>query len=43
MNKTGTRELDKTNKLLTHFTDALGYAVEWEYPIIKPTLGAIPR
>ena len=43
VNKTGTREIDKTNKLLTHFTDALGYAVEWEYPIIKPTLGAIPR
>jgi len=42
-NKQGTRDIDKSNKLLTHATDALGYAVEWLYPIIKPTLGAIDR
>ena len=42
-NKQGTRDIDKTNKLLTHMTDALGYAISWEYPIIKPTLGAIAR
>ena len=42
-NKQGTRDIDKSNKLLTHMTDALGYAIEWEYPIIKPTLGAIDR
>ena len=42
-NNQGTRDIDKTNKLLTHMTDALGYAISWEYPIIKPTLGAIER
>ena len=42
-NKHGTRDIDKSNKLLTHMTDALGYAIEWEFPIIKPTLGAIER
>ena len=42
-NKQGTRDIDKSNKLLTHMTDALGYAIEWEFPIIKPTLGAIQR
>ena len=42
-NKQGTREIEKSNKLLTHMTDALGYAIEWLYPIIKPTLGAIER
>ena len=42
-NKQGTRDIDKSNKLLTHMTDALGYAIEWEFPIIKPTLGAIER
>ena len=42
-NKQGTRDIDKSNKLLTHASDALGYAIEWLYPIIKPTLGAIDR
>ena len=42
-NKQGTRDIDKSNKMLTHMTDALGYAIEWEFPIIKPTLGAIER
>ena len=42
-NKQGTRDIDKSNKLLTHMTDALGYAIEWQFPIIKPTLGAIKR
>ena len=42
-NKQGTRDIDKSNKLLTHMTDARGYAIEWEFPIIKPTLGAIER
>ena len=42
-NKQGTRDIDKSNKLLTHMTDAFGYAIEWLYPIIKPTLGAIDR
>ena len=42
-NKQGTRDIDKSNKLLTHMTDAFGYSIEWLYPIIKPTLGAIER
>ena len=42
-NKQGTREIDKSNKLLTHSSDALGYLVAWEFPIIRPTLGAIQR
>ena len=42
-NKQGTREIDKTNKSLSHMSDALGYAVHWELPIMKPTLGSIKR
>jgi len=42
-NKEGTRDIDKSNKNLTHMSDALGYAVHWELPIIKPTLGSIRR
>ena len=43
VNKQGTREIDKSNKDLTHMSDALGYAVHWEKPIIKQTLGSINR
>ena len=43
VNKEGTREIDKSNKDLTHMSDALGYAVHWEKPIIKQTLGSIKR
>ena len=43
VNKEGTREIDKSNKDLSHFSDALGYAVHWEKPIIKQTLGSIKR
>ena len=43
-NKHGTRDIDKTsNKLISHSSDALGYLVSWEFPIIRPTLGAIER
>ena len=42
-NKEGTREIDKSNKLITHASDAFGYFVHWEFPIIKPTLGSIKR
>ena len=43
-NKEGTREINKSaNKELTHFSDALGYAVEYEFPVIKPKLENIPR
>ena len=42
-NKPNTREIDKSNKILTHLTDALGYSVEWEYPVVKPKLWSIDR
>ena len=43
VNKEGTRDIDKSNKKLTHMTDALGYAVTWLRPVIKPTIGVIDR
>ena len=43
VNKEGTREIDKSNKDRTHFSDGLRYAIDYEYPIIKPTFGSIPR
>ena len=42
-NKPNTRQIDKSNALLTHSSDALGYFVSYLFPIIKPTLGAIGR
>jgi len=42
-NKPNTRDIDKSNKLLSHSSDALGYYCNQEHPIIKPTLGAIER
>ena len=42
-NKPNTRDIDKSNKLLSHASDALGYYTSYEHPIIKPTLGAIQR
>ena len=36
INKQGTREIDKTNKELTHFSDGFGYSIDYEYPIRKP-------
>ena len=43
VNKEGTRDIDKTNKNLTHLTDALGYAVDYEFPTIKPSIGVTDR
>ena len=43
VNKEGTREIDKSNKERTHFSDGLRYAVDFEYPIIKPITGSINR
>ena len=37
VNKEGTREIDKSNKSLTHFCDGYGYAIDYEYPIQKPS------
>ena len=42
-NKQGTREIDKSNKDRTHFTDGIRYYIDLEYPIIKPQFGSIPR
>ena len=42
-NKQGTREIDKSNKNLTHMTDAFGYSVFWEYPVVKPSIGTSDR
>lgn len=36
VNKEGTREIDKSNKELTHFSDGFGYYIEYEHPIRKP-------
>ena len=41
--KTGTREIDKTNKNLTHLTDAIGYLIEFEYPVVRPNTGSVKR
>ena len=35
-NKEGTRDIDKSNKELSHMSDALGYGIEWEYPTKRP-------
>ena len=43
VNKEGTREIDKSHKDRTHFSDGIRYAIDYEYPIIKPTFGSIPR
>ena len=43
VNKPGTREIDKSNKERTHFSDGLRYAIDFEYPIIKPLMGSIAR
>ena len=42
-NKQGTREIDKSNKSLSHMTDAFGYAVSWEFPVIRPSVGISDR
>ena len=43
VNKEGTREIDKSNKDRTHFSDGLRYAIDFEYPIIKPLTGSMNR
>ena len=43
VNKPGTREIDKSDKQRTHFSDGLRYAIDFEYPITKPLMGSIPR
>ena len=43
VNKVGTRDIDKSDKERTHFSDGLRYAIDFEYPITKPLMGSIPR
>lgn len=43
VNKEGTREIDKSHKDRTHYTDGLRYFIDFEYPIIKPITGSIER
>ena len=43
VNKPGTREIDKSNKDRTHFTDGISYAIDYTFPIIKPLMGSLPR
>ena len=40
-NKPNTREIDKSNKELSHLSDALGYSVEWNYPAVRPKLWSV--
>ena len=42
-NKEGSRDIDKSNKGLTHMSDAFGYSVDWEFPVIKPSIGVQDR
>ena len=43
VNKEGTREIDKSNKVLSHLSDAFGYFLTWEYPVVKPVIGVKDR
>ena len=42
-NKVGTRDIDKSDKMLTHLSDALGYYCDYQWPVIRPTIGSIKR
>ena len=42
-NKEGSRDIDKSNKELTHMSDAFGYGVDWEFPVVKPVIGTQDR
>ena len=42
-NKEGTREIDKSNKALSHSSDALGYYISYCFPITKPIIGVQDR
>ena len=38
VNKTGTRDIDKSNKDLTHFSDGYRYSIDIEFPVHKPKM-----
>ena len=42
-NKEGTRDIDKSNKELSHLSDALGYYIEYKHPTVKPFFGTADR
>ena len=42
-NKQGTREIDKSNKMLSHSSDALGYYTFYQFPVNRPKLWSIDR
>ena len=42
-NKEGTREIDKSNKNLSHLSDAFGYFINWERPVVKQNIGTTDR
>ncbi|MBT6114005.1 MAG: hypothetical protein HOH03_10385 [Candidatus Marinimicrobia bacterium] len=43
INKPGTRDIDKSNKLRTHASDGFRYEVDYESPINRPFYGRMPR
>ena len=42
-NKPGTRDIDKSDKNRTHYSDGLRYFIDFEMPITKPLMGSIAR
>lgn len=42
-NKKGTRDIDKSNPILTHSSDSFGYGVDFEDPVRKPFYGSVGR
>ena len=42
-NKPGTRDIDKSNKMLSHSSDALGYSLHFCFPSVKPKLWSVDR
>ena len=43
VNKQGTRDIDKSNKTLTHLSDALGYYTDFKWPAVRPVFGTQDR
>ena len=43
VNKEGSRDIDKSNKELSHLSDALGYYSQYKYPTVRPFFGTADR
>ena len=43
VNQDGTRDIDKSNKELTHYSDGIRYFYDYEFPVKKPTIGSIKK